>query len=63
MFAPAPDPAPHTGNAPVVVVGTTVYETPALGVTGPLKGRRIPGWWFRCTVPVHGARYCVAFHR
>ena len=62
MTGYAPDPAPGTGNAPIVYVGYS-YDTPAVYKRGLEKGERIRGYWFRCHVTAAGHRHCVLFTR
>lgn len=53
----APDPAPHTGSAPVTYVA---YDYAVPGVI-PGTIRVIPGVWFYCHVSATGRRTCVRF--
>lgn len=58
LAAPSPDPAPHSGSAPIVYVAYD-YDTPATWKSGPHKDGVIPGAFFRCHVEATGRRHCV----
>lgn len=63
IYAPTPDPAPHTGTRPVTYASYT-YITNAVA-----DNEVLPYWFFRCSVPARwngkvnlpGYRTCVLF--